>query len=163
MKRIQVVMLTFLMLLTGCGRSHPAPAESLPAPPFQGEQLYALAFLGWQADDIPSELAGYLGDQIPDRFTLSQGETYLVIPRYPNMSMTLVKHSIDGSPDQILYEAQDCRPFLIQCNVSDIFPDATICLDYQGDTTQFTPFLSLKDGSVQAGDRGLDLTSSEMP
>ena len=41
---------------------------------------------------------------------------------------------------------------------SDIFADAVIRLTYQDESVEFSPFLSLKDGSVDIGARGLDLT-----
>jgi len=51
-----------------------------------------------------------------------------------------------------------CRPFILQCNVSDIFTDATICLTRETETVEFSPYISLEDGSVQVGDRGVDIT-----
>ena len=36
----------------------------------------------------------------------------------------------------------------------------TVELTYQGETVSFSPYISLKDGSVQVGERGLDLTRS---
>ena len=47
---------------------------------------------------------------------------------------------------------------ILQCNASDIFADATIRLTYEGETAEFSPFISLKDGSVDLGTQGLDLT-----
>ena len=39
--------------------------------------------------------------------------------------------------------------------------EVTVRLDYQGETAEFSPFISLKDGSVDAGARGLLLTGEE--
>ena len=48
----------------------------------------------------------------------------------------------------------------MQCNVSDIFADVTVRLEYNGETAEFSPFISLKDGTLMIGERGLDLTES---
>ena len=48
--------------------------------------------------------------------------------------------------------------FVIGCNVSDIFPDVTVEITSGGETVDFSPFISLKDGSVQVGECGLNIT-----
>ena len=47
---------------------------------------------------------------------------------------------------------------MIGCNVSDIFPDVTVSITSGGETVDFSPYISLKDGSVQVGARGLNIT-----
>ena len=49
----------------------------------------------------------------------------------------------------------------IQKDISDIFSDVTVELSYGGETVSFSPYISLKDGSVQVGERGLDLTKTD--
>jgi hypothetical protein len=61
----------------------------------------------------------------------------------------------------LIYEEPDCQPFILQCNVSDIFADATICLTYQDQTAEFSPFISLKDGSLDVGAYGLNITKPD--
>ena len=90
----------------------------------------------------------------------SPGEYYLIIPRYPDMSLALYKNDIQTGQPALVYEDPVCEPFLIQCNISDIFSDVTVELAYQGETVSFSPYISLKDGSVQVGERGLDLSRS---
>ena len=90
----------------------------------------------------------------------SPGEYYLIIPRYPDMSLALYKNDIQTNQPALVYEDPVCEPFLIQCNISDIFSDVTVELTYQGETVSFSPYISLKDGSVQVGERGLDLSRS---
>ena len=68
--------------------------------------------------------------------------------------------AIETTERILVYEEAESRPFIIQCNVSDIFSDATICLTYQTETVEFSPYISLADGNVEAGDRGLDITAS---
>ena len=48
---------------------------------------------------------------------------------------------------------------MIGCNVSDIFPDVTVEITASdGEKVSFSPFISLKDGSVEVGERGLNIT-----
>ena len=152
-------LLLCLFLLGGCGGvEEVSKRDNIP---FQEGQLYAAAYLGYQQiDDLDYYLERYLDDsQLPTHY-ISNGDYYLVIPRYDGMELTLSRNDLETSQPTLLYEDPDCRPFLLQCNASDIFADATISLTYEGETAEFSPFLSLKDGSAEIGDRGLDLTRS---
>lgn len=152
-------LLVCLGLFTGCT---PQPqASKQDAIPFADGQYYAAAYLGYQQiDDLDYYTEQYLdSDQLPVHY-LSSGDYYLVIPRYSGMELTLCRRDMETSEAFVIYEDPDCRPFIIQCNVSDIFADAVIRLSYEGETVEFSPFISLKDGSVEIGDQGLDLTKS---
>ena len=74
------------------------------------------------------------------------------------MALALSRSDIETLQSTLIYEDPDCRPFLLQCNASDIFADAVIRLTYQDESVEFSPFLSLKDGPVDIGAGGLDLT-----
>ena len=74
------------------------------------------------------------------------------------MSLSLYVNDFDTSFSTLRFRDQDCEPFVIQCNVSDIFADVTMRLEYNGETAEFSPFISLKDGALMIGKRGLDLT-----
>ena len=54
---------------------------------------------------------------------LSGGDFYLVIPRYDGMALALSRSDIETLQSTLIYEDPDCRPFLLQCNASDIFAD----------------------------------------
>ena len=58
----------------------------------------------------------------------------------------------------LFYEQTNGDAFVIGCNVSDIFPDVTVSITSGGETVDFSPYISLKDGSVQVGARGLNIT-----
>ncbi len=152
-----LVPLACLGLLAGCaGQEQASRQESIP---FAEGQLYAVAHLGYQQMDSLDEYAArYLDrDQIPIHY-LSDGDYYLIIPRYSGMHLSLYHNDLETSVPSLIYEDPDCAPFILQCNVSDIFADATIRLTYEDETAEFSPFISLKDGSVDVGERGLDLT-----
>ena len=135
------------------------PASKRDAIPFEAGQLYAVAYLGYQtADDLDYYAQRYLdSDQLPIHY-VSDGDYYLVIPRYDGMSLSLYVNDFDTSLGTLRFRDPDCGPFVIQCNVSDIFADVTVRLEYNGDTAEFSPFISLKDGTLMVGERGLDLT-----
>ena len=150
-------LLLCLFLLGGCGGvEEVSKRDNIP---FQEGQLYAAAYLGYQQiDDLDYYLERYLDDgELPVHY-LSGGDFYLVIPRYDGMALALSRSDIETLQTTLIYEDPDCRPFLLQCNASDIFADAVIRLTYQDESVEFSPFLSLKDGSVDIGARGLDLT-----
>ena len=150
-------LLLCLFLLGGCGGvEEVSKRDNIP---FQEGQLYAAAYLGYQQiDDLDYYLERYLDDgELPVHY-LSGGDFYLVIPRYDGMALALSRSDIETLQSTLIYEDPDCRPFLLQCNASDIFADAVIRLTYQDESVEFSPFLSLKDGSVDVGARGLDLT-----
>jgi len=157
------LIIVLIVLFSGCtiiqtekGDSEIKKIESIP---FLKDQLYAVAYLGY--DEI-SELSFYIqkyldSENIPIHY-LSQGEYYLVIPRYSNMSLLLYKNDIQTMDSSLIFEEKECSPFIIQCNVSDIFSSATICFTYNNETIEFSPFISLKDGTVVVGDRGINIT-----
>lgn len=154
-----------LLLAAGCSAARPASAAASAQSdgrepiPFSDSQLYAAALVGYDdLTELPFYLTRYVGaDSVPTHY-FSNGEYYLVIPRYEGMKLELYRNEMETGASTLVFEDSDCHPFLIQCNVSDIFSDVTISFAYQGEKIQFSPSVSLKDGSVQVGERGLNLT-----
>lgn len=172
MKRSLAFSLALLcLLLSGCAAapqnrtgasassSDNAPASKRDSIPFTDGQLYAAAYLGWQQPDgLAFYVEHYLDhDRLPTHY-LSPGDYYLVIPRYAGMTMELYRNDFETGEAVLVFETPDCQPFLLQCNVSDIFADAVVRLSYEGRSAEFSPFISLKDGSVEIGPEGLELT-----
>ena len=161
-KRYLFAVLAVLCLaLTACTQA--APSEEEPALPyenitFQEGQLYAAAYLGWEEmQGLSDYQTAYLkGESVPVHY-ISPGEFYLIIPRYPDMAVKLYQNDINGAAPVLLFEAENCVPFVVQCNISDIFSDLTVELSYGGEAVSFSPYISLKDGSIQVGERGLEL------
>lgn len=152
-----VPLLVCLALFAGCTAQPQASKQD--SIPFEENQLYAVAYLGYQQiNNLDYYVEQYLdSDQLPVHY-LSGGDYYLIIPRYSGMKLSLYRNDLETSQPILIYEEPDCRPFLLQCNASDIFADATIRFTYEDTTAEFSPFISLKDGSVEIGDQGLDLT-----
>ena len=161
------MLLSFILLLTGCtaGQPHNSAAETEDRTiPFSENQVYAVAYLGYQqTGDLDYYAEQYLGSSLLPMHYLSAGDYYLVIPRYTGMAVSLYRIDFETSQPILIYEDPDCRPFVIQCNASDIFADAVIQLTYEDHTIEFSPFISLKDGSVEVGENGLDLTREQTP
>ena len=169
MKKTPFVCAVFLvsaLLFTGCAPSADGSEEStaskLDSIPFEDGQLYAVAYLGYQEIfglDFYAER--YLDSgQLPIHY-LSSGDYYLIIPRYAGMSLSLFQNDIETWEMVLRFENPDCGPFILQCNASDIFADAVIRLTYEGESVEFSPFVSLKDGTLDIGPNGLDLTRTE--
>lgn len=161
MKKYVCWALLLLVCLLPAGCASETADNKQDAIPFAEGQYYAAAYLGYQeTEDLAFYAERYLdSDQLPTHY-LSAGDYYLVIPRYDGMQLQLYRNDLETSEKILLYEDPDCGPFLLQCNVSDIFADASISLTYEGKTVEFSPFLSLKDGSVEIGAYGLDLTET---
>lgn len=79
-------------------------------------------------------------------------------PRDSSATVRLYKNDMETDAKTLFYEQTNGDAFVIGCNVSDIFPDVTVSITSGGETVDFSPFISLKDGSVQVGERGLDIT-----
>ena len=135
------------------------PASKRDTIPCEADRLYAVAYLGYQTPDgLDYYAERYLdSDKLPVHY-VSDGDYYLVIPRYDGMSLSLYVNDFETSLSTLRFRDPDCGPFVIQCNVSDIFADVTMRLEYNGETAEFSPFISLKDGALMIGERGLDLT-----
>ena len=136
-----------------------SPTVKHDAIPFRSGQLYAVAYLGYQTpEDLDYYADRYLdSDDLPIHY-FSDGDYYLVIPRYEGMSLSLYVNDIETSLSTLRFADPNCGPFILQCNVSDIFADVTLRLEYKAETVEFSPFISLKDGELMIGERGLDLT-----
>lgn len=96
--------------------------------------------------DMPQERrAGYAGSN----------DLYLIIPADPKATVTVETlgwNEADGDlvkTGEQVYSQQDGAPFLLQCNVSDIFPQCELTVtDRDGITLVWRPSISMRDGTV---------------
>ena len=123
-------------------------------------QLYAAAYLGYlEPKDLDFFRQTYFGGRELPVHHISDGDFYLIIPRDPNATVRLLRNDMLTQTSSIFYEQPDGSPFVIGCNVSDIFPDVTVEITASdGEKVSFSPFISLEDGSVEVGERGLNIT-----
>lgn len=162
---IGMIIMIFMGLSSGCSQNQMNPSNSISKSnnlqeiDFTENQLYAVAYLGYEKlEDVSFYVDKYLSsDNIPIHY-FSPGEYYLVIPRYTNMDLLLYKNDMNTMDSLLVYEGKAVQPFIIQCNIGDFFLDATICLMYQNEMVEFSPHISLKDGSIQVGEHGVNIT-----
>ena len=149
MKKFFLLALCCLLFVAGCAEQN----EERIA--FGEGQSYAVAWLGYgEAKDRAYFEEAYDLDDVPVHY-VSGGEYYLIIPRYEDTLVQLYRNDMATSRKTLFYEEPDGGAFILCCNVSDIFPDVTVSLTHGGETVEFSPYISLKDGSVQVGQQGL--------
>lgn len=79
-------------------------------------------------------------------------EMYLIIPRYEKETyLNKLEMTEDGGTNRVRY-MMSMPPFFVKCNVSDIFPNAEITFNHKGIEYVYSPYISLKDGSVVVED-----------
>lgn len=185
MKKMTTFLGSLLMcgvLLAGCGAGDPAGDEEqlnsevqsseqmdemvgsdeqltkMDAIPFGEGQFYAVALLGYQdMSSFEDYAALYLDDpEIPIHY-ISDGSYYLVIPREP-MDLQICRNDMETGESTLVFYDPVCEPFIVQCNVSDIFADTTIVLSNSEISEEFSPFISLENGEVQMNAGGVLLT-----
>lgn len=120
------------------------------------EKLYAWTNIFANYED-PQMLIS-MKDGIGNKPYLNGEECYLVIPKYKNASVSLKELEI--SEDGKLKEVENLyldsisssgTTFILQ-NISDIAPNGKIIVRYRDDTFEFSPSISLKDGSLMLPD-----------
>jgi hypothetical protein len=96
--------------------------------------------------------------------SVSEGtETFAIIPANTVASVSVYKLEYDEelnktSNGDILYNSSNVKPFVVKCNLSDIYTDVNIVLTTKdGKVIEFSPQLSLKDGKVEIVTNSKDL------
>ena len=127
-----------------------ADPDSLKAPL---EKLYAWTSLFSNYQD-PSMLMAMKMSPVGDTAYLIGEECYLVIPKYRNAAVSLKELEIsqDGQLKEVDNDFLDNlsatgTTFVCQ-NISDIAPNGKITIRYRDDVLDFSPSISLKDGSL---------------
>lgn len=117
------------------------------------EKLSAWTTIFLNFDD-PNMLVSMKQSEGGDMPYLNGEECYLVIPKYRNASVSLKELEIsqDGKLKEVPNELLDfnaCAGTTFVCqNISDIAPNGKITIRYRDDVIEFSPSISLKDGSL---------------
>ena len=117
------------------------------------EKLSAWTTIFLNFDD-PNMLVSMKQSEGGDMPYLNGEECYLVIPKYRNASVSLKELEIsqDGKIKEVPNELLDfnaCAGTTFVCqNISDIAPNGKITIRYRDDVIEFSPSISLKDGSL---------------
>ena len=110
----------------------------------------------------PSMLVTIKESQVGDLPYLIGEECYLLIPKYKNSSIALKELEIseDGKlkeVDNIYLDSNACcGPTFICQNMSDLGPNGKITIRYRDDVYEFSPSLSMKDGTMTLPDEVLN-------
>ena len=114
-------------------------------------QTYSNVFLN---SEDPNMLVAIKQSEGGDMPYLIGEECYLVIPKYKNASISLKELEIteDGKLEEVdnpYLDNNACSGTTFICqNISDIGPNGKITIRYRDEIIEFSPQLSLKDGSV---------------
>lgn len=120
------------------------------------DQLLAIFYLGGLENEYDYSIINkYYSDKEIEEFEkieLEGEECYLIVPRYAQditiSSLTMTEDG--GTLEKSVIKTS--VPFLLKCNVSDIFSNAEIKFNYRGKDYKYSPYISLKDGSVVTED-----------
>lgn len=152
---VLVILVVFCFAIIYISNSETSYAKKLD---FEDEQVLAVFYIGGTSDTYDYSLVEkYFGKDSIENFKeikIEGEEKYLIVPRYKGKvevhSLTLNGEDIENN----LIEIVD-QPFYIVCNASDIFPNSRIKLETRTGESVYTPYISLKDGSVVVTDNVL--------
>lgn len=92
-------------------------------------------------------------------------ELYLIIPQDVGATVSVnewlltEENDFMGEAGRVYYRSESGAPVLVCCNVSDIMPNIVVSIvDSDGRTLDWSPSISLKDGSVLTNDLVHDFT-----
>lgn len=86
-------------------------------------------------------------------------ELYFIVPIQKNVTMNIysaVMEEADIVKDKLI--ASTNKPFILKCNVSDIIPNIIIEIKQNNKVYEYSPYISLKDGSLYVNEYVLDVT-----
>jgi len=174
MKRFLCLILTAQLLcivLAGCSggtteQTPPAPEETnvnlfYTIQDDKKDDLCAVLFLGADEAQIEERFAQLqaaydlplsLTDQDIVGFDAGGDERYLILPKHRGTVVTLAAVELEDGGDLTPAGGQmtTALPVLLRCNPSDIMPSALVTVKAEEQTITFSPYISLKDGSVAA-------------
>ena len=162
-KRISLLLAGILLLtvLTACSSKAPEePDETiLYSTLTKGEApanaLGTIVYLGYyeSADATNAELPDEL-KELPVA-EMGGGEAYAIIPRFEEECITLYAVEMDENANIVKSETgtQYNGAILLRCNESDIFCNVAVELKCGEDSVSFSPYISLRDGSVVTDER----------
>lgn len=121
-------------------------------------QQFAVAYLGWKESDedlqslIAQKCPLLLGSEpyislIPEERVFGvKGEVYCVVPKDPNMTVTIKRlqdaDNVEDMVKEVLFEGQMGEPFLLLANEGDFYQDTQVIFtDSQGNRTLWYPML----------------------
>ena len=118
--------------------------------PYDGNDLYAIENLGYNYKDSSKlvEAGAFFLD-------LGGDEYYYIEPRYDQTKINIYKNDINNEESELILSTITQKAVVVKCNESDIFSNVTIeLITNEGKTTKFSPYISLKDGTLVINEEG---------
>lgn len=131
---------------------------------FKDDKVMAIINIGSDEKSYDYSLVKkYYGNKKIPEISTSGSEKYLIIPRYKDSYINVYELVINdsGSFDKIR-RGMFSEPFYITCNISDIFSNVLIEMIYDGKVYNYSPYISLKDGSLFVEDFVLEVKKMEV-
>ncbi len=147
-----IIILLFILCLTGCDTKKYKEIE------YEDNEIYAVAYLGYNELTNLELYEEYVDINCLNTYYLSTGEYYLIIPRYEDVDTRILFNDITSGGSTYFADLTNGKPFIVQGNISDIFPNITLEFKYQEEVYSYTPYISLKDGSFIVSDEGINIT-----
>lgn len=181
MRRI-VSLLAICAALVSCGNTGgKSTGDEFQSINWRDNDAAAVICVGMYTNESDLRDSGLL-----DRYSKSYGlenletvqtkgdEWYIVIPRHSKATVKVNAVEIDENCNlhkSLLLAERDGRPFLLRCNVSDLYCNVAISIEGKDGKplVDYSPMISLKDGSVVTPDDDgdsatvLDITDKFLP
>jgi hypothetical protein len=89
---------------------------------------------------------------------MAGSEKYFIFPRYKKTTFKiyLLTMNDNGDVDKTFIKETN-KPFYVVCNVSDIFSNVLIEIEYNNQVYEYSPYISLKDGTLYVPDFVLEV------
>ena len=123
-------------------------------------KLMAIINLGDNEENYDYSLVKkYYGNKKMPEINISDSEKYLIIPRYADSWIDVYEFVLkeDGTFEKISRGTFN-EPFYLTYEASDIYSVILIELVYDNETYNYSPYISLKDGSLFVEDFVLEVT-----
>lgn len=81
-------------------------------------------------------------------------ELYVIYPLLNNSKINIYKAELDGESNLVKKDliVSTNKPFILNCNISDIIPNTILEIEYNNKKYEYSPSISLKDGSISVLD-----------
>lgn len=122
---------------------------------FEGE--YAEVMAEWEKNGT-AEKYPFLSEITEEQTVLTGGgEWFLLVPAADDVKVSVYECNIEFEkallvPGKELYSSNTGAPILIRGNVSDLYPSTVVVLEKADLRIEYSPYLSLKDGSLAEGE-----------
>ncbi len=81
-------------------------------------------------------------------------ELYVIYPLLNNSKINIYKAELDDESNLVKKDliVSTNKPFILNCNISDIIPNTILEIEYNNKKYEYSPSISLKDGSISVLD-----------